>query len=135
MKKFSFVFLAILVLVGCQSKPVVGEAVASAAGSYQNVTPTELESMLKDKDFVFINVHTPFAGDIPNTDLSIPYNEIEQNLSQLPSDKNAKIVLYCRSGRMSEIAAEELVSLGYTNVWNLKGGMVEWEQADFELEK
>jgi rhodanese-related sulfurtransferase len=36
---------------------------------------------------------------------------------------------------MSTIAAEELVRLGYTNVWNLAGGMVEWEKAGFEIEK
>jgi rhodanese-related sulfurtransferase len=36
---------------------------------------------------------------------------------------------------MSEIAVEELVSMGYTNIWNLKGGMVDWQQAGFELEK
>jgi rhodanese-related sulfurtransferase len=106
-----------------------------SGGSYQNIVATELNAMLKKEDFVFINVHIPFAGNIPNTDVSIPYDEIQQNLSLLPSDKNAKIVLYCRSGRMSEIAAEKLVSLGYTNVWNLKGGMVDWEQAGFALEK
>jgi rhodanese-related sulfurtransferase len=35
---------------------------------------------------------------------------------------------------MSQIAAEELVSFGYTNVWNLKGGMIGWKEAGFELE-
>ena len=45
------------------------------------------------------------------------------------------IVLYFRSRRMSEIAAEKLFSLGYTNIWNLKGGMLEWEQAGYEIEK
>lgn len=135
MKKIFFLLLTLILLVGCGSQPVAGETVTAGNGSYQNITPTELRTMLKNKDFVFINVHIPFAGNIPGTDLSIPYNEIEPNLSELPSDKNAKIVLYCRSGRMSEIAAEKLVSLGYTNIWELKGGMVEWEQAGFGLEQ
>jgi len=97
--------------------------------------PAELQRMLKEKDFIFINVHIPYAGNIARTDLSIPYDQIEETLSQLPSDKNAKILLYCRSGHMSSIAAEELVSLGYTNIWNLDGGMEGWEQAGFEIDK
>ena len=135
MKKLLFLLLAVLVLVGCQSRSATGETISAAGGSYQNVTPAELGTMLENKDFVLINVHIPFAGNIPDTDVSIPYNEIEQNLDQLPANRAAKIVLYCSSGRMSEIAAEELVSLGYSNVWNLKGGMVDWQQAGFELEK
>ena len=134
MKKIFFLFLTVILMAGCQSKPVMGETVTVSGGSYQNASVTDLQTMLKKKDFVLVNVHIPFAGNIPSTGLSIPYDEIEQNLSQLPSDKNAKIVLYCRSGRMSEIAAEKLVSLGYTNIWNLKGGMLGWEQAGFELE-
>jgi rhodanese-related sulfurtransferase len=135
MKKFFILFVAMLILIGCQSKPVTGETTSAAGGSYQNIMPAELQTMLKNKDFVLINVHIPFAGNIPNTDLSIPYNEIQQNRSQFPEDKSAKIVLYCSSGRMSQIAAEELVSLGYTNIWNLEGGMVDWERAGFNLEK
>ena len=102
-KKITFILLAAVILVGCQSKPVTGETVTVADGSYKNVSPNELSTMLKNKDFVFINVHIPFAGDIANTDLSIPYDQISaaENLSQLPVDKNAEIVLYCRSGRMS----------------------------------
>lgn len=124
-----------LVTAGCQSKPVTGEDVSVAGGTYKNVTPKELNSMLKDKDFVLVNVHIPFAGNIAGTDQSIAYDQIEQNLAQLPADKNAKIVLYCRSGHMSQIAAEKLVLLGYTDVWNLKGGMIEWEKEGFELQK
>jgi rhodanese-related sulfurtransferase len=135
MKKLIFILLAVVILVSCQSKPVTGGTVSMAGGSYQSVTPDELNTMLKDKDFVFVNVHTPFAGNIAGTDLSIAYDQIEQNLSQLPANKNAKIVLYCRSGRMSQIAAEKLVSLGFTNIWDLKGGMVDWEQADYEIQQ
>ena len=136
MKKFILILLSVIILAGCQSKPVTGETVAVAGGSYKNVSPNELNTMLKNKDFVFVNVHIPFAGDIANTDLSVPYDQIDipENLSQLPADQNAKIVLYCRSGRMSAIAAEELVKLGYTDIWNLTGGMADWERAGFEIE-
>jgi len=137
MKKLILLVLSIVVLAGCQSKPMNSETVTVAGGSYQNIAPAELNTMLKSKDFVFVNVHIPFAGNIAGTDLSIPYDQIgtAKNLAQLPTDKNAKIVLYCRSGRMSAIAAEELVALGYTNIWNLDGGMDAWEQAGFDLEK
>lgn len=136
MKTLICILLSALILTACQSKSVAGETITVAGGSYQNITPHELNTMLKDKDFVFINVHIPFAGNIPDTDLSIPYDQvtIPENLAQLPTGKDAKIVLYCRSGRMSEIAATELVMLGYTNIWNLDGGMVAWEQAGYNIE-
>ena len=136
MKKLILFLLAAIVLTACQSEPVTGETVTVTGGSYKNVSADELNTMLKKKDFIFINVHIPFAGNIAKTDLSIPYNQISapENLSQLPVDKNAEIVLYCRSGRMSAIAAEELILLGYTNIWNLTGGMVEWELVGYSIQ-
>src|SRR5574341_13533 len=110
-----------------------GEKVVLDAGSYMDIDAAGLQAMLSNKDFTFVNVHIPFEGDIARTDLSIPYNEIDKHLDQLPADKSAKIVLYCRSGRMSAIAAETLVGLGYTNVWNLEGGMVDWERAGYPI--
>lgn len=136
---FLLILLFALALSACsaQSTPqaVTGKAVSVGGGSYLNVTPVELKTMLDNKDFVLINVHIPFAGNIAGTDLSIPYDQIDQNLDKLPADKAAKVVLYCRSGRMSAIAAETLVKLGYTNLWNLDGGMVAWEQAGYEIQK
>lgn len=121
------VILAAFFFIACQAQ--------SETASYRNLGPAELNHMLANKDFVFVNVHIPFEGDIAGTDLSIPYDQItdSDNLALLPSDKDAKIVLYCRSGRMSEIAANALVGLDYTNIWNLDGGMIEWERQGFEI--
>lgn len=114
-------------------QPVKGEVVRVAEGSYLNISAAQLHSMLQQKDFLLINVHIPYQGEIAGTDLFIPFDKVEQNLAKLPTDKGAKIVVYCRSGGMSAISAEVLVGLGYTNVWNLKGGMVEWQIDDYPL--
>jgi rhodanese-related sulfurtransferase len=98
------------------------------------VSASELQAMLKNKDFSLVNVHIPFQGNIAQTDNSIPYDQIADNLGKLP-DKQSKIVLYCRSGHMSAIAAETLVGLGYTNIWNLSGGMMAWEQSGLKIDK
>lgn len=109
------------------------DVVQVSGGSYHNIVSEQLWTMLQKKDFVLINVHIPYEGEVPHTDLFIPYNDIDRNLDKLPKDKATKIVLYCRSGRMSAIAAEKMVKLGYTNVWNLKEGMNEWQQKGYPL--
>jgi len=80
-----------------------------------------------------VNVFKGDMGEIEGTDLSIPYDQIADRLSELPSQRDSQIVLYCRSGGSSAIAAATLVGLGYTNVWNLDGGMTAWEEAGYPL--
>ncbi|MBW6475152.1 MAG: rhodanese-like domain-containing protein [Anaerolineaceae bacterium] len=136
--------LAMLGLSACQasnsstdisSTTDIGKEIKVNGGSYKDISVSELLVMMENKDFTLVNVHIPFEGDLPETDLSIAYDTIGQNLDKLGGNKTGKIVLYCRSDRMSTIAAEELVKLGYSNIWNLDGGMVAWEQAGQSIEK
>lgn len=141
------IFLGILMagsilLAACQSTATPAPAVSTLqeprqvqveGGTYTEVSAQGLYPLLEKKDFVLVNVHTPLDGNLPKTDLAIAYDTIGQHLDQLPSDKNARIVLYCRSGHMSAIAAKELVKLGYTQVWDLEGGMAAWQQAGYSI--
>ncbi len=111
----------------------LGQRVETEGGSYVNVTPQELQSMLSDDDFLVVNVYAGDMGEIEETDLFIPYDQIAGRQGELPSQRDSEIVLYCRSGRSSAIAATTLVGLGYTDVWNLDGGMIAWEEAGYPL--
>ncbi len=57
------------------------------ADGFTDITVAQLEARLPNKDFTLVNVHIPFAGNIPQTDVSIPYNEIAQNVDKLPATK------------------------------------------------
>ena len=63
-------------------------------------------------------------GHIPGAIL-IPYTEIEERSEEMLPDKNKLILVYCRSGRRSKIAAESLAKLGYTNIKEF-GGIIDW---------
>jgi len=121
-----------LFLSGGQKENDVSNTPAQSLG-FKTITSTELSKMLEKKDFFFVNVHIPYEGELEKTDAFIPYNEIENNLDKLPPDKSAKIVLYCRSGRMSEEAAQTLTMLGYTNVYNHTGGMIDWKARGYSV--
>jgi rhodanese-related sulfurtransferase len=125
----------LLALLGPFGPSIVPATVAqdTEVPAYANLSPAQLADMLGNKDFTFVNVHIPYEGEIAQTDALIPFDQIASNLDKLPADKTAPIVLYCRSGRMSEIAATELVRLGYANVAHLSGGMVAWTKAGEEL--
>lgn len=104
-----------------------------APQSYATISSAQLAAMMEKKDFVLINVHIPYAGEIEGTDAFIPFDKIAENSAKLGSDKNAPIVLYCLSGRMSEIAAGELARLGYTQVSHLAGGMQDWQASGYRI--
>ncbi|MCZ7662688.1 MAG: rhodanese-like domain-containing protein [Thermoleophilia bacterium] len=112
----------------------IGTVIRTPAGAgYLEITPNELAEMLESKDFLLINVHIPYEGEIEQTDLFIPFDQAAQRISELPEDRSAKIVVYCRSDRMSGIAVQVWADAGYANLYDLNGGFVAWEDAGYPL--
>ena len=126
-----------LAVTGCAELPKDFEpsdtpSMCANTDGYIDINAAQLAGMMEDEEFTLVNVHIPYAGDIPETDLSIPYNTITDHLDQLPG-KDAPIVLYCLGGPMSRTAALALVAEGYTNVLDLNHGMVGWERSGYAL--
>ena len=132
-----FMFATSLVLSACQyiSGNRVGEELSIDGGSYRVVSVQELQGMLENKDFMMINVHTPWQGDIAQTDFRLAYDQILENQNQLPAEKEAKVLVYCLTSGMAKKAVQSMVDLGYKNVWMLDGGTTAWEEAGLTLEK
>lgn len=138
MRRFSKLWLLpVIVLLACGSTlpwaPVRALAQEAGEPGYATLRSAELAAMLAAKDFLLINVHVPYEGEIEQTDAFIAFDTIGQTAGSLPGDKNARIVLYCLSGRMSEIAARELTRLGYERVSHLAGGMRDWQATGFRI--
>ncbi len=108
------------------------------AATSGRVVPIDVRTLLpllvrKEKGFLLINVHVPYAGEIPGTDLFLPYDRVAELAAKLPKDKDSPLVVYCRSGAMSRVATATLVRLGYTRVYDLTGGMNAWQAAGLKL--
>ena len=98
------------------------------------ISPDELAAMLESKDFALINVHIPYAGEIPGTDVHIAYTETAELEAYLGNDHGAKAVLYCQTGPMSAIASAALAELGYCHIYDMPAGMIGWEAEGHPIE-
>ena len=128
-------FLTLLIVPAVVSAQApVGDEVEVPGGSYWHISVEELQGLLAEQERpLLVNTHIPYAGDIAGTDASIVFNEIADHLDQLPEDKAAPVVLYCRSGPMSDRAATTLAGLGYTQVYSLEGGFNAWARAGLPM--
>jgi phage shock protein E len=109
-------------------------SVQETTGVYQTLTIDAFADILANnpEDYTILNVHIPYEGEIEGTNANVPYNDIEALTAALP-DKGAPIILYCRSGNMSEQASYALLELGYTQVRDVPGGMNAWRESGREL--
>ena len=129
MKKLILIFMAMMLLTACgHDKENKQEAV------YVNITAAEAKEIMDSQEgYVILDTRTQEEYDeshIPGAIL-IPHDEITQKAESVLTDKNQMILVYCRSGRRSKLAAEDLVALGYTNIKEF-GGIIDWP---YEVEK
>ncbi len=110
-----------------------GTLVRGNGGTWTNISADTLATKLEHKDFTLLNVKTPYIGEIKGTDLYIPYTDLSARVAELPADKAAPIVVYCRSGNESAIASQTLLDLGYANIENLDGGMNAWSASGRQI--
>lgn len=123
MKKLMMLLLAVIMLTACgNAKGNNREAV------YMNITAAEAKEIMDSEEgYVILDVRTQDEynqGHIPGAVL-IPDTEIRTKAEKVLTDKDQRILVYCRSGRRSKLAAEALVELGYTNIWEF-GGIIDW---------
>ena len=123
MKKLVILILAAMLLTACgQNKENDREAV------YMNITAEEAKAIMdREEGYIILDVREQeeySQGHIPGAIL-IPYTEINAKAEAVLTDKDQLILVYCRSGRRSKIAAEALVELGYTNIKEF-GGILDW---------
>ena len=129
MKKLIFILLLIMLLPACgQNKDDTQEA------SYMNITAQEAKQIMDtQEDYIILDTRAQNEydeGHIPGA-IVIPHDEILDKAESVLTDKDQLILVYCRSGRRSKLASEDLVKLGYTNIKEF-GGIIDWP---YETEK
>ena len=101
---------------------------------YINITPDEAKRIMDSgEEYVLLDVREQNEydeGHIPGAIL-IPHDQIREQAESVLTDKDQLILVYCRSGRRSKLASEDLVELGYTNIMEF-GGIIDWP---YEVEK
>ena len=123
MKKLVFLLLAVMRLTAC------GQAKENNQGAvYVSITAEEAKQIMDSEEgYIILDVRTQEEydqGHIPGA-IVIPHEEIPEKAVDVLTDKDQLILVYCRSGRRSKIAAEALVELGYTNIKEF-GGIIDW---------
>ena len=123
MKKLVFLLLAVMMLTAC------GQDKGNNQGAvYVNITAEEAKQIMDSEEgYIILDVRTQEEydeGHIPGA-IVISHEEIAEKAEEVLTDKDQLILVYCRSGRRSKIAAEALVELGYTNIKEF-GGIIDW---------
>ena len=129
MKLKKYLLLSLTMLAACS---IFGFSFGGAKG-YTSISPEEAKRLMDTETVTIVDVRQPAEyadGHIPGAIL-VPLDTIGPETPALLPDKQAALLLYCRSGARSKKAAQQLAKLGYTNIREF-GGIIEWP---YEIEK
>ncbi|PJE63890.1 hypothetical protein COU89_00860, partial [Candidatus Roizmanbacteria bacterium CG10_big_fil_rev_8_21_14_0_10_45_7] len=127
------IFIVVMILLGIWLVSFINQSPIEKKSVVHPVSPQEFAVLAKDKAAFVLDVHTPAQTHIPGTDAFIAYNKIKENKAKLPIDKSTPILVYCRSGSMSSKASAEIADLGYTAVYDLKGGTNAYKESNVSV--
>ena len=112
---------AIAMLTGCSS---TNEAI-------KKVDPVKFSEVVSQPGVIILDVRTPEefdAGHITNAiNINLEGSDFSSEVSKL--DKNATVAVYCRSGNRSGVATDQMAEIGFTDMYDMQGGIVDWEAA------
>lgn len=106
----------------------IGDQETTSQSEYQTISPAKAKERLEnDKDIVLLDVRTKeeYVENHISGSLLLPMDDIKQKITEKVPEKNTVIFVYCRSGRRSTIASNQLIQMGYTQVYDL-GGIIDW---------
>ena len=130
MKKRMILLAALLFLTGCaQNTEPTQDTQKTQEAVYMNITQEEAKNIMDTQEgYIILDTRAQDEydeGHIPGA-IVIPHDEILEKAEEILTDKDQLILVYCRSGRRSKLAAEDLVTLGYTNIKEF-GGIIDWQ--------
>ena len=114
--------LYLLLLSGCSQSETITET------NYMQITAKEAKNIMDNEtDYIILDVRTEeeFSEGHIDGAILIPDYEIADKAEKILTDKDQLILVYCRSGRRSKLAADSLVTMGYTNIKEF-GGIKDW---------
>ena len=123
MKKLIWILLAVMLLTACGQDTENKQEMV-----YMNITAQQAKEIMDTQEgYIILDTRTQEEyeeGHIPGA-IVISHDEILEKAESVLKDKDQLILVYCRSGRRSKLASEDLVTLGYTNIKEF-GGIIDW---------
>jgi phage shock protein E len=100
----------------------------TSSKNYKSISPQDAKKRFEsDKNVLLIDVRTPeeFHSVRISNSISVPLNNIKDNIAKVAPNKDTEIIVHCQSGARASTACNELVKMGYTNISNM-GGIMSW---------